>query len=198
MAEKRKTKRALQAEETKNRIVQATMHLMEKKGFNNITIGEINELSGVSVGTFYHYFTNKEDVFFELYRKADEFFEQIVEKHLYSEVIPAQEMVVRFFSWYARFNNQNGLDYVRQLYNPNNKFFISKGRYMVKLLTRIIEEGVQAGELAVDPSPFEISRHLIILARGIIFDWCLHEGEFDLEEFMTSYLRKVVPIFLSK
>jgi hypothetical protein len=41
MAEKRKTKRALQAEETKNRIVQATMHLMEKKGFNNITIGEI-------------------------------------------------------------------------------------------------------------------------------------------------------------
>jgi AcrR family transcriptional regulator len=192
---KKKTKRDLQAEETKNKIIQATMSIMEKKGFQNITIQEINNRAGVSVGTFYHYFTNKDDVFFELYKEADDFFKEEVEIDLYAEDLHSLERIVRFFSWYARFNNKNGLEYVRQLYNTNNKFFISEDRYMIRLLDRIVSDGMEKGEVTTELSPMGVVRHLFMLARGIVFDWCLHEGEDNLEQLMTNYFRRIITSF---
>jgi AcrR family transcriptional regulator len=110
MTKKKMTKRALQAEETKNKIVKATMEIMEKSGFNNMTIQEINERAGVSVGTFYHYFKTKEDVFYELYRKADNYFEEEVDRRLYAKDLTTRERIVYYVSLYAQFNHTPGLE----------------------------------------------------------------------------------------
>lgn len=195
MTKKKMTKRALQAEETKNKIVKATMEIMEKSGFNNMTIQEINERAGVSVGTFYHYFKTKEDVFYELYRKADNYFEEEVERRLYAKDLTTRERIVYYFSLYAQFNHHNGLEYIRQLYNTNNKFFIAKGRYMNDLLQKIVLEGMVKGEITKEMSPEDVTNQLFMLARGIVFDWCLHEGDYDLEQVMTSYFGRIIPTF---
>ena len=61
MAKQANTKRQEQARETKNRIYNSAIELMEKEGFDNITIADIREKAGVSVGAFYHYFASKND-----------------------------------------------------------------------------------------------------------------------------------------
>ena len=196
MAEKKITKRKLQAKETKKKIFDAAIELIETKGFVNITIQDINELAGVSVGTFYHYYKSKEDVFFELYQSADEYFKEKVSPKLESDELAVGEKIVSFFREYARFNIENGLEYVSQLYNTNNKFFISHKRYMVELLRKIVIDGQNRGDIKNDLSPDEVTDYMFIFGRGIIFDWCLHDGEYDLEEKMEARFRHLLPVFV--
>ena len=197
MAEKKITKRKLQAKETKKKIFDAAIALLETKGLENITIQDINEHAGVSVGTFYHYYKSKEDVFFELYQMADDFFREEVSPRLLDDELPVGEKIVLFFKEYARFNINNGLEYVSQLYNTNNKFFISHKRYMVELLNRIISDGQGSGAIKTDLSAEDITSYLFVFGRGIIFDWCLHDGSYDLKAAMESRFTYLLPVFIN-
>lgn len=68
------TNRKLQAQATYEKIYNTAMSLVEKKGFNNITVKEICEKAGVAVGSFYNYFNSKDDILYEIFNKADNFF----------------------------------------------------------------------------------------------------------------------------
>ena len=196
MAEKRVTKRKIQAEETKQKIYEAAIELIEKQGFDNITIQGINEQAGVSVGTFYHYYKSKEDVFFELYRKADEYFKTEVFPLLETGDLSSSEKIVLFFRKYALYNLGNGLEYVSQLYNTKNKFFVAKGRYMLELMQYLISKGQQKGEIKSDMTPREMADFLFTFGRGVVFDWCLHDGSYDLEERMKIDFQRLLPVFM--
>jgi AcrR family transcriptional regulator len=47
----------------KDKIAEATFLLTLKKGFGNVSIKEIQEASGLSRGSIYHHFNNKEEIF---------------------------------------------------------------------------------------------------------------------------------------
>jgi len=47
-------------------IAQSTCKLFIEKGYSNITISELARVAGIGKGTIYEYFTNKEDIIFEL------------------------------------------------------------------------------------------------------------------------------------
>jgi TetR/AcrR family transcriptional regulator, fatty acid metabolism regulator protein len=187
------TKRKAQAQKTKKTIYKVAMQLMNKQGFNNTTIEEISKKAHVSVGTFYLYYKSKDDIFFELYHKADVYFKNEVSRQLAEKNSLDQIMV--FFKCYAKYNYERGLDAISQLYNTKNKLFIAKGRYMGLLLEKIIETGQEKKELILDMTPQSIAGYLFIVARGTVYDWCLHDGDYDLEETMTRHIARLLPIF---
>lgn len=195
---KKKTKRSLQAEATKKKICDAAIKLIEEKGLNTMTIQDINERAGVSVGTFYHYFSTKEDVFFELYRMADEYFEEVVLPRLQEGSHTVHEKIVLFFQYYAQFNVEKGLEYVSQLYSTKNKFFIAKNRYMIQLLSELVSEGIENGELTSYYGSEEITNFLMHFSRGAVFDWCLHDGEYDLVDYTVTHLKLLLKIYERK
>lgn len=190
MKQKKITKRQQQAIETKNLIYNAAIELMDAEGFDNITIAEISEKAGVSVGSFYHYFQSKHDILAEIFHKGDEFFLENVAGQLKGET--AREKVLEFFDYYARFNILTTVDTTQQLYNPKVKFFTVEDRPMVSLLKTIITEGMAAGELKQDREVFDTVKMLFIFARGIVFDWSLHDGDYDLREVMGDYMKSFV------
>ena len=51
-------KRKQQALETKQKIFQATMELIDENGVENVQIEDISRKANVSVGLFYKYFAN--------------------------------------------------------------------------------------------------------------------------------------------
>jgi AcrR family transcriptional regulator len=52
--------------EKRKKIAKSTCSLFIQKGFVNISISEIAKTAGVGKGTIYEYFSNKEDIVFEL------------------------------------------------------------------------------------------------------------------------------------
>jgi len=194
MKKKSLTKRQQQAIETKNIIYNAAIELMDAEGFDNITIADISEKAGVSVGSFYHYFKSKHDILAEIFHKGDEYFLENVKGKLKSRT--SRDKILEFFEHYARFNVLTTVETASQLYNPKVKFFIEKNRPMISLIEEIIQEGVDSGQLITHWDVWELVRMLIIFSRGIVFDWSLHDGDYDLEETMNSYMRLFVEALL--
>lgn len=184
------TKRKEQALVTKDRIYSAAINLMDRKGFENITIADISKEAGVSVGAFYHYFTSKNDILAEIFYKADEYFSTQVMNKLVGETIA--EKIVEYFDHYAKFNVSSGVELTQQLFNPKIKFFLKKDRPMLTILLDLIQEGQERKEIRADEDPEELSRLLLVMARGVVFEWSLYDGSYDLEATMHKYIETLV------
>jgi AcrR family transcriptional regulator len=180
------TKRKLQAIETRNRIYAAAIGLMERNGFENITIEQISKSADVSVGAFYHHFGSKNEILDEIFRRADDYFREHVMDKLSGAT--AAEKIVSYFDHYARFNVQMGVDHLSALYKTQSRFFINSERLMVATLRDVVTQGVRSGELTADLSPEEITDFLYATARGVAYTWCLHDGRFSLRERVGRYI----------
>ena len=190
MPKKSITKRQEQALETKDRIYSAAIDLMDRKGFENITNADISKEAGVSVGAFYHYFTSKSDILAEIFHKADEYFSTQVISGLKTGSVA--DKIVEYFDHYAKFNLASGVELTQQLFNPKIKFFIKKDRPMLTILEDLIQEGQERKEIRADEDPEELSRFLFVMARGIVFEWSLYDGSYDLEDTMHKYIQSLV------
>jgi TetR/AcrR family fatty acid metabolism transcriptional regulator len=189
------TNRTLQAIATKNRIYQCGITLMKKHGYNNITIEQIAEKAKVSVGTYYHYFRSKFDLFVEIYRHGDEFFQAEIPA-LLSRTKNCKERISEYFTLYAQLSLNDGMEMVRNLYVPTNKMFLTHGRAMQDLLTDILREGQQNGELPPEADISHITETLFVAARGVIFDWSLHDGSNDLIADMRNMIDRLASTYL--
>jgi AcrR family transcriptional regulator len=193
MKEKRLTKRQLQAIQTKNKIYTTAIELMKNKDFQDITIEEICSKAEVSVGAFYHYFLSKNDFLIEIYSRADDYFLEEVDKTL--KGLDPLEGIVEFFRIYAKYNEMMDISTMKQLYHANNRLFVTKGRGMQKVLESFIYNGQTKLEIKKEMSPEAITEYLFVAARGVTYDWCLHDGEYSLYEKMEQYIGRLVVIF---
>ncbi|MDU2063287.1 MAG: TetR/AcrR family transcriptional regulator [Sporomusaceae bacterium] len=184
------TNRAKQAATTKAKIFDCGVKLIRKYGFDKVTVEQIAADAGVSVGTYYYYFPSKFELFSEIFKKADEYFENHVESQLEAE--KPLDQIVEFFDRYADFTLLNGLDMVKKLYTADNKMFITKGRAMQNILCAIIVAGQQSQQISPNLSPQEITNILFIAGRGVVYEWCLHDGATDLKQDMKRVMQIMV------
>ena len=189
------TSRQKQAMMTKKKIFTVAVSLMQKHGFEETSIEQICKKAKVSVGSFYNYFGSKHDVLLMVYESADQYFKDVVEPQIHS--LDPAEQILRFFSYYAQYNTQNGLDFVTHLYgNSDNKLFLDYSRYMHQLLRNLLQDARDNGRLS-DAMPFEeIEPFLFLIARGIVNDWCLHDGSYDLEQKMLRCFQTILPLVI--
>ncbi|OKP90357.1 TetR family transcriptional regulator [Paenibacillus helianthi] len=188
------TSRQLQSIQTKSNLFESAVKLMKQHSLEDITIAEICRGAGVSVGSFYNYFSTKSDILVEMYEQADGFFDQKFRGLEPSASI--QNDIVDYFKIYAEYNLNVGIATIKQLYTCNNKLFIAKGRYMQNVLQALLEKGQANRQLIDSMSAEEMTEYLFIAARGVIYNWCLHEGGYDLERKMEEYMARLVVVLL--
>lgn len=191
---KKLTNRSKQALSTKNRIYQNGVKLIQKYGYENVTVDQIAKKAGVSVGTYYHYFQSKFDLFVEIYRHGDEYFQAKVPE-LLDRYASCSERVTAYFVLYAQLAVDDGIEMVRNLYVPTNKMFLTHGRAMQGMLTEILRQGQKGGELSDAEIAENITEKLFVAARGVIFDWSLHDGESDLIADMKDMIQRLIQSF---
>jgi AcrR family transcriptional regulator len=68
-----------QSDEVRGKVVEAAFQLFIEKGYEEATIRQISERSGVSSGSIYHFFADKEGVFLDLTLKVFETTLQVAE-----------------------------------------------------------------------------------------------------------------------
>ena len=74
--EKKATKRALQAQRTKENIYRCGVKLFREYGFEAVTVEQLAKAAGVGIGTFYHYYPSKMALYTELFIHAEDYFEE--------------------------------------------------------------------------------------------------------------------------
>ena len=88
------TNRQKQAKATKKKITGVVLEMCRKRDISDITISEICEAAGVSVGTFYHYFKTKEEILTVSYKDFDNLLEEALENRETTDDIIAEILFV--------------------------------------------------------------------------------------------------------
>lgn len=83
-------KRKTHEREVRKKIIKAARQLFLEQGFDNTTIRQITQKAAISTGTLYHFYQDKEDIFFHI---ADETFLKVIAKS--EELVPDEDIYLR-------------------------------------------------------------------------------------------------------
>jgi AcrR family transcriptional regulator len=146
--------------ERKTEIVTTAMSLFFTRGYENTTIAEIIDTIGIAKGTFYHYFSGKEELLEEIVEVRSEEAIRELSVIVDDETLSATEKIARYFreaiSWKSR-NRELSLTAMRVLYRDENlrlrRRMLEGGVVRVApIVAGMVREGVESGEFAVaDP-----------------------------------------------
>lgn len=179
-------KRKLQAMETKQRIFNATMSLIEEKGIENVQIEEISRKANVSMGLFYKYFANISDVVTEaLNQDANQYYLSIKEKHL--KDLRGKEKTLAFTYYVTDYHcNQLSKTDLKHNYatilmhSERGKLIINEVRPIYSILAECVQEMVQDGELPANVTVDSVAHCLALIIRGAVFEYLLNDNAFDI------------------
>ena len=191
-----KSRRRLQTEQTKDRLFEAAVSLLAEREFEQITIRDIVARAQVAIGTFYNYYTTKMEVFYETYRVADQYFEETVAPMLTQAT--TREKIACFFQQYAHYNSDlTDIKMTRLLYNPDNRWFDrDPSQGMVGILTQVLREGLETGDLAGEDPPEEMAAYLMIAVRGLVYHWCTTNNAYDLKAATAKFVDRLMRAYL--
>jgi TetR/AcrR family fatty acid metabolism transcriptional regulator len=194
MEKNKLTSRDKQAQETKKRIYDTAIQLILQKGFDKVTLEEISKEVGIAKGLFYHYYKSKADLIVESYKIVDDDFRKSL-ADLDRNTSPVDKI---FFtvSTMAKDAKMYKADLLKQIYkgqlDSGTDFFINKQRPFFKTIRDSIA-ALQAQDIMnKNIKPDEYARFIMTVARGVLYDWCLHQGKYDVEAAMKKYFQEII------
>lgn len=187
--------------QTKKKIFDAALHLLETYGYEYLTVANICKTAGVSNGSFYHFFQSKDSLLEYYLVAAFEKFEGEFSKPSTGNIVLD---LSRCYELYLSFLLEQKLEFVQNYYTTKNK---ALDNHDVKQLAgrnipiffrtiELIQKAQEDGYLKKKVVPEELADQLCVLEKGNIFDWCVTDGAYDLKkqskEMLKSYMHYYV------
>lgn len=191
------TNRQKQAIATKKKIFDTTVDLITQIGFDKVTIRRICKEANVSTGTFYLYFESKQDILFKVYKDADLLLGET--NILTRKDLNSLKKIKELIKIQIDISKNHNIDILKQIYtyhiHSDNEYFFSEKRIFFVSLNSVIIEGQNNKELRDDMSSKEITWKILRFVRGLIFDWLIHDGNYDLEYTTIKELSLYLNVF---
>jgi len=176
--------------DSKKDMIDAAIQLFKEKGFENVKITDICEKAGCTPSTFYYHFGSMDgfkqslsDV--EIQFSADRLI----------EIMSLTGAWNKLWAVHSTYVNE-ALDYGYSLYfhmhTPANseerKATLENMKKINKIITPFVKEGQQSGEIRNKTALDDLVNTVGQTMYGVIREWNLHEGDFDLEKEMKRSL----------
>lgn len=182
--EKEIHRRPNQTEKTRRKIVEAIHASMKEADLSDITIRSVCQRAGVSIGTFYLYFSCKEAALLYGYRQADE---QFLTLKLEED---AWHCIRSIMTCYLKMVTLDDMHTVRQIYichiKYHDTYFFDEQRPIFQLLSAEVEKLVP--EAAVK----DVTWGLLTHARGLIYHACCLQDEQIEEDWHQRQLEELM------
>lgn len=188
---KRLTNRQLNALKTKQRIFHSALHLIQKKGYDNVSIQEITEDAQVAKGSFYTHFPSKEYILRYTYEDSDQIYESSYNSLPNSDFKTALSTFV--FKSYEQLELR-GKEILKaiisHLFSDNlSDLYNDHSRNLYFYLAKIIDKGKENGELNSDTATEEYVKQIIIALFGVEFYWSLSNDNSSLAREVTALIQ---------
>lgn len=176
------------------------MELMREYGYEYVTVANVCSRAGISVGSFYHHFGSKDELLAYYFDAGYEKYWEEYESKLTGDFI---EDVVVVYSMYSEYCMDQGLQFIKNFYTPNNKSlylgdFTKSGEKHLPIMKKsyvILQEAQKRGEIKPGEDLKQLTEDLCMLEKGLIFEWALSDGQYDLltavRRIMTNMLKGV-------
>lgn len=183
----RLTKRQLQAMETKDKIYNAAIAEINKKGYSNVSIEDITTAANVAKGTFYTHFESKEAVVLYTAMQADKVYQRAYEQVRHLAFLP---MVTQFVRLSYLENEKRGKEIIKAMVSnyfsiPDYNFY-NQDRYLLRYLNVIVEAGKAQGALDGRLPTSQYVNTLLSTIIGMEVLWCFDEQGLSLADMMED------------
>ncbi|MDC8106217.1 TetR/AcrR family transcriptional regulator [Chryseobacterium sp. PTM-20240506] len=164
------------AEKTKQFIIETTAPLFNKKGYLSTTLSDITEATGLTKGSIYGNFENKDEVALEAYKYNSTFLSRSMSRSLGEDfplAVDKLKAIVNFYrkSWKDVFLN-GGCPLMNAATESDDTFPILKNQVTlsfqawIKKISAAIQEGQQSGEFNEKVNADEMASLFIMLIEG--------------------------------
>lgn len=192
------SKQQLKSKETKEKIFQAAKNILQRSGYDTLSIKHICEEAGVSNGSFYHHFKTKDDLLSYYIENQPTVDPALLD--LPNDKASATEAIVGVYLNYVAYCKELGVDFVAGYYTPRNQALNPTIRterpYPIVTVQQYLEKAVEANAIQLNLSIPEVVTDIRMLVIGNAFEWALRNGEVDFEENMkrslSHYLNGVI------
>lgn len=177
-------------------ILEAAIPLISQESFEEISVAEICQTIGISIGSFYHYFNKKDDLLIGLLWIIDEDLEENTFP-LLTNKSELENLKVFAHGW-AEHVTSNGIERSRLIssINPENEELAENDRPAVKKLHEIIAAGQKKRQITTEYDADTLTRLFLTTMRGITQDWSRRNGNFALTERMDESIAILLRAFL--
>lgn len=170
--------------ETKERIFRAAKQILQKSGYENLSIKNICEAAGVSNGSFYHHFKTKDDLLSYYIEEQPSINPELLD--LPSDKETAKLAIVEVYLNYADYCESLGVDFIAGYYNPHNQALNPDIRterpYPIVTVQQYLEKSLQAGTIQLKLPIAEVVTDIRMLVIGNAFEWAMRNGEVNMKE----------------
>ena len=181
--EKPLTARKRQALEMRSRIQNVALDLFDRDGFENVAVEQIAQAAGCSVGNIYHYFKSKDELIIQVTSNVDAQYQLLEQSYLADNASSARSKLLDFVGKSLDISSKDpalyrsfihGLKYPEQAILQDNE-----SRVYFRVLRELIAACQQEGSIAPHHDPSELVADLVVMHRGMLFEWRIDEQSFD-------------------
>lgn len=186
------TNRQQQALQTKSRIIESGRQLVAQKTIAEISIKDITKASGISTGTFYHYFQSKENFCAILALMPGT---EITDSIRSNSSLGIVGQLRSFIMGRMLLTDKDGLALTRNLqafkltatYREIRREQYGNGHYDYEALMQVIQSAIENGELSPDFPAEMFVQTLVYLVHGAIFNTCLYNEAIHLSDWGQQF-----------
>lgn len=186
------SRQQMKSKETKERIFRAAKKILQKKGYQELSIKNICEEAGVSNGSFYHHFKTKDDLLSYYMEEQPGINPDLLD--LPSNGDEAKIAIILVYLNYVEFCRELGVDFISGYYDAKNQALNpaspTKRPYPIVNVQRYVEKAIDAGIIKINVAIDDFITDIRMIVIGNVFEWCVRGGETDFEGNMRRSLGK--------
>lgn len=182
------------ANKTKAKIAKVAWKLFHEKGYDETTIDDIILESGTSKGSFYHYYSSKDELLVSLPEVFDTKYEEVMQT-LDPEMNSYDKLLQLCYAVHDMIGEEIPVGLLASLYSSQvvtkgDKHLMNQNRYYFTMMNQLIDEGQRRGQIISSMPYYEVAKLYTLCERAIIYDYCISDGNYSLGE----YTRKIMPM----
>ena len=177
---------------TREKIFQAAKRILQKKGYEELSIKNICEEAGVSNGSFYHHFKTKDDLLSYYIEDQPTINPDLLETP--KDIEGAKQGIIRVYMNYVKYCRELGVEFMSGYYDTKNQALNAAVRserpYPIVTVQTYVEKAIEAGVLRLNVEIEEFTTDIRMIVIGNVFEWCVRSGQVDFEGNMSRSLGK--------
>ena len=181
------SKQQRKSKETKERIFQAAKRILQKSGYEELSIKNICEEAGVSNGSFYHHFKTKDDLLSYYIEDQPSIDPDRLELPKNKE--DAKETIIHVYLNYVKYCKELGVEFMAGYYTPHNQALNPTIRterpYPIVTVQHYLERALEANAIQLNLKIEEITTDIRMIVIGNVFELAMRNGDVDFEGNMS-------------
>ena len=183
----------------KQKILETATEIFAAKGFHETTISEIAKSAAISEASVYDYYSTKENILFSIPSMHMKNLLTELEFHLQLIRGSLNKLHASLYMQLHYYNEHPDFAAVLLLILKNNRRFIDTEAHIeirntLKIIDKIIEEGIQSGEFSSDINANYVRIFLLGALEHIVINWLIRQKPNNLMDAFEPLFEIVLKI----